>query len=69
MLNYLLSRGMNALKVHTATDTPDAERHDTHGHTIGDTQPPTTGFDARDRLLGRLDDTTVQQAAAPLAHE
>ena len=68
MLNYLLQMGMNALKAHTAGDTPDAERHDSHEYTIGDPQP-TTGFDARDRLLGRLDDTTVRQAAAPLAHE
>jgi len=68
MLRYRLLTGMNALKAHTTGDTPDAEHHDSHEYTIGEPQP-TTGFDARDRLLGRLDDTTVRQAAAPLAHQ
>jgi len=60
---------MDGLNAHIADDTPDAGRHDSHSHMIGEAQPPTTGFDARDRLLGQLDDTTVRQAAAPLAHQ
>ena len=60
---------MDGLNTHIADDTPDAGRHDSHSHMIGEAQPPTTGFDARDRLLDQLDDTTVRQAAAPLAHQ
>lgn len=56
---------MNALKAHAAGDDPGTERSDTHSHIIDESQSPTTGFDARDRLLGQLDDTTVRQAAAP----
>jgi len=58
---------VNVLKPHTTDDTPDAERHDSYGRTIGEIRPTATGFDARDRLLGRLDDITVQQAVAPVA--
>jgi len=52
---------MNAVRHRHSGDDPETGREPTH-ESLTDRQHATVTFDARDRLRGTLDDTTVRQA-------
>lgn len=52
---------MNAVRHRDSNNDPEPNHEPTH-KSPADRQHATVGFDARDRLRGSLDDTTVRQA-------
>jgi hypothetical protein len=59
---------MNAVRHRRSGDDPETD-HETTTESPADRQHPAVGFDARDRLRGALDETTVRQAVLGLPQE
>lgn len=59
---------MNAVRHRRSGDDPETSREPTH-ESPADPRHATGGFDARDRLRGALDETTVRQAVLGLPQD